>query len=251
MVNKNRLFIILSIVLLFGIGGALCAYDSSAQPVTSNTSKPQVPEKQAVSGISKGSELTGVCTKTKDLSHDQYCHPKHPPRLAAPHGVGNGQYRATFAGGCFWCMQKPFDQIKGVSAVVVGYTGGSTEAPSYRAVSAHQTDHVEAIDMIYDPKQVSYKELLERYWKEIDPTDDGGQYVDRGAQYRPVIYVHNDEQRNVAEESKKALQKRLKGQKVVVAIEAAKTFWPAEEYHQSYYKKNPEQYTRYHDNSGR
>lgn len=159
---------------------------------------------------------------------------------------------ATFAGGCFWCMQPFFDNTKGVVKSTVGYTGGHTANPTYEEVSSGETGHAEAIEVVFDPKIVSYDKLLELYWHNIDPTQVNGQFVDEGTQYRTVIYYHSDAQRQEAEASKKALSASGRFDKpIVTAIEPAVVFYPAEEYHQKYYKKSTFRYNMYHDNSGR
>lgn len=160
--------------------------------------------------------------------------------------------KATFAGGCFWCMEPPFEKLEGVKDVISGYTGGHKENPAYEEVSAGKTGHVEAIEVLYDPSKVSYERLLDVFWRQIDPTDAGGQFVDRGPQYRSVIYYHTPEQKAFAEKSKEALAKSGRFSKpVVTEILPAGKFYPAEEYHQDYYKKNPVRYKFYRFNSGR
>ena len=160
---------------------------------------------------------------------------------------------AIFAGGCFWCMEPPFEKMKGVSAVVSGYTGGTIKNPSYAQVSSGRTKHIESVRIEYDPAVVSYDQLLDVFWRNIDPTDDGGQFVDRGYQYKSVIFVMTEEERAVAMKSKDALA--ASGQfgdtKVVTEIIAATDFYDAEEYHQDYYKKNPIRYKFYRSRSGR
>jgi peptide methionine sulfoxide reductase msrA/msrB len=159
---------------------------------------------------------------------------------------------ATFAGGCFWCMESPFEKLEGVKEVISGYTGGHKENPSYEEVSSGTTGHAEAIQITYDPAKVTYAKLLDVFWRQIDPTDAGGQFVDRGSQYRPAIFYHNDEQKKLAEKSKEELQKSGKYQKpIVTAILPAARFYPAESYHQNYYKQCPINYKVYRDNSGR
>jgi peptide methionine sulfoxide reductase msrA/msrB len=159
---------------------------------------------------------------------------------------------ATFAGGCFWCMEPPFEKINGVVAVIAGYTGGHMANPTYEEVSSGTTGHVEAIQVKFDPAKVTYSQLLDVFWKQIDPTDSAGQFVDRGGQYRSVIFYHNDEQKRLAEESKQALDKSGRFQKpVVTEIIKAGPFYQAEDYHQDYYKKNPIRYKFYRFNSGR
>jgi len=169
-------------------------------------------------------------------------------RLAAHEGLP----RATFAGGCFWCTEADFEKLGGVVDVISGYTGGKVENPSYEAVSSGSTGHVEAIQVIYDPGKVSYDELLDYFWKHIDPTDSGGQFVDRGGQYRSVIFYHDDEQKRLAEESKRRLEMSGRFRKpIATEIIRFTKFYPAEEYHQDYNKKNPIRYNFYRFNSGR
>jgi methionine-S-sulfoxide reductase len=159
---------------------------------------------------------------------------------------------ATFAGGCFWCMVAPFYQLPGVEEIVSGYTGGHTENPTYEEVCTKKTGHYEAVQIKFDPGQVSYEELLEVYWRQIDPTDPGGQFADRGESYNTAIFYHNDTQKQKAEASKKALEESGRFAKpIVTKIIPAKAFYPAEEYHQDFYKKNPDHYRRYKRGSGR
>ncbi len=159
---------------------------------------------------------------------------------------------AIFAGGCFWCMEPPFENTKGVVDVVSGYTGGKTENPTYEQVSSGMTGHYEAVQVTYDPEQVSYEELLEIFWRQINPTDDGGQFADRGTQYYTAIFFLDAEQRKKAEESKKRLDASgIFEEPVVTAILPAEPFYRAEEYHQDYARKNALHYTRYKVGSGR
>ncbi|MGF1568358.1 MAG: peptide-methionine (S)-S-oxide reductase MsrA [Nodosilinea sp.] len=160
---------------------------------------------------------------------------------------------ATFAGGCFWCMEKPFDQLDGVVSTTSGYTGGTQENPTYAEVSAGGTGHVEAVQVVYDPTQVSYDTLLEVFWKNVDPVDDHGQFCDKGSQYRAKIFVADDQQRRLAEQSKQALSQAAKFQSspIVTAIEPAQTFFPAEAYHQDYYLTHPVRYNFYRNACGR
>ncbi|MGX7107311.1 peptide-methionine (S)-S-oxide reductase MsrA [Hutsoniella sourekii] len=162
------------------------------------------------------------------------------------------QAKAIFAGGCFWCMVHPFDQWPGVISVVSGYTGGDWPNPSYQEVASGQTGHSEAVEITYQPDQISYQQLLDIYWSSIDPTDGEGQLHDRGLVYRPAIYYSNPEQKEMAEKSKQALEAsgRFSGP-IKVAIEPSQKFWPAEDYHQDFYQKNPEHYQRYAKASGR
>ncbi|MDR3570500.1 MAG: peptide-methionine (S)-S-oxide reductase MsrA [Syntrophobacteraceae bacterium] len=163
-----------------------------------------------------------------------------------------GLPRATFAGGCFWCVQSDFEKVKGVVKVIAGYTGGHTENPTYQEVSAGKTGHVEAVQVIYDPAMVTYEKLLDFFWRHIDPTDPDGQFVDKGAQYRSVIFYHNEEQRIAAEKSKRELADSARFDKpIATEILPFSKFYKAEEYHQDYYKKNPIRYRYYRFLSGR
>ncbi|GKT03926.1 peptide-methionine (S)-S-oxide reductase MsrA [Furfurilactobacillus sp. WILCCON 0119] len=147
---------------------------------------------------------------------------------------------AIFAGGCFWCMVKPFDTVPGIHSVVAGYTGGHVANPTYEQVASHTTGHTEAVKITFDPTVMSYEQLVDIYWQQTDPTDAMGQFQDRGDSYRPVIYVNGSEQRSVAEASKAALAASGRfDQPIVTQIEDAKPFYPAEDYHQDFYKKNP------------
>ena len=147
---------------------------------------------------------------------------------------------AIFAGGCFWCMVHPFDQQPGIIKVVSGYTGGHVANPTYEQVCSHTTAHTEAVEITFDPAVISYAELVEIYWRQTDPTDTMGQFQDRGDSYRPVIFVNSDQQRVIAEASKeKLIASGRFNEPIVTQIEAAKPFYPAEEYHQDFYKKEP------------
>jgi peptide-methionine (S)-S-oxide reductase len=160
--------------------------------------------------------------------------------------------KATFAGGCFWCMEPPFDKLNGVISTTSGYTGGQKTKPTYQEVSAGGTGHAEAVQIVYDPKKVSYERLLEVYWRNVDPTDAGGQFCDRGNQYRSAVFYHNDEQKRLAEQSKAKLERSKPfNPPIVTAIVAASEFYPAEEYHQDYYLKNPVRYKFYRYGCGR
>lgn len=151
---------------------------------------------------------------------------------------------AIFAGGCFWCMVQPFDTYPGIDKVESGYTGGHVANPTYEQVCSGTTGHTEAVKITFDPDKISYKDLVEIYWHQTDPTDASGQFQDRGDNYRPVIFVKNDEQRKTAEESKKTLQEsgRFGDAKIVTTIEDAQPFYPAEDYHQDFYKKDPQRF---------
>ncbi|MFZ5775743.1 MAG: peptide-methionine (R)-S-oxide reductase MsrB [Thermodesulfobacteriota bacterium] len=158
--------------------------------------------------------------------------------------------RAILAGGCFWCMEKPFEEVGGVIAVASGYTGGRTENPTYENYAAG--GHIEAIEVVYDPARVSFQQLLEVFWRQVDPTDPGGQFADRGHSYTTAIFYGNDEERRLAEESKARLsERRILAKPIVTPILPAARFWPAEEYHQDYSTKNPIRYRLYRAGSGR
>jgi peptide-methionine (S)-S-oxide reductase len=157
---------------------------------------------------------------------------------------------AILAGGCFWCLEPPYDNADGVLNTEVGYTGGSVPNPTYEEIGTGKTGHREAIRITYDPEKISYAELLDIFWNTIDVDDAGGQYADRGFQYTTAIYVANEEERQIAEESKAALEKKS-GKKVATVIEKAAVFYPAEDYHQDYYQKNPVRYKMYKYGSGR
>ncbi len=167
--------------------------------------------------------------------------------------TGHGELgKATFAGGCFWCMEPPFDKLEGVKSTTVGYTGGREKNPTYKAVSSGKTGHAEAIEVLYDPSRVTYKELLDVFWRNIDPTQRDGQFVDLGPQYRTAIFYHNEEQKRLAEVSKKELENSGRFDKgIVTEIVPATEFYRAEEYHQDYYQKNPFRYKFYRYGSGR
>jgi len=159
---------------------------------------------------------------------------------------------ATFSGGCFWCIESDFEKYDGIREVVSGYTGGYKESPTYEEVSSGRSGHLEAVQVRYDPKKITYKELLEIFWMHVDPTDSGGQFVDRGAQYRTAIFFKDDAQKTLAEESKQILSKSGRFDKAVVTdILPLDKFYPAEAYHQNYYKTNPVRYKFYRYNSGR
>jgi peptide-methionine (S)-S-oxide reductase len=167
-------------------------------------------------------------------------------------GVPPQLEKATFAGGCFWCMEHPFDELEGVVSVTPGYTGGHKKNPTYEEVSSGTTGHAESVQIVYDPAKVAYTKLLDVFWHNIDPTVQNRQFCDTGTQYRTAIFFHDEEQKRLAEESKRALEKsgRFKGP-VYTEIVPASEFYPAEEYHQHYYKKNPIRYKFYRYNCGR
>jgi len=159
---------------------------------------------------------------------------------------------ATFAGGCFWCMEPPYDALEGVISTTSGYTGGKETDPSYKQVSRGRTGHTEAIQIVYDPEKVSYAKLLDIYWHNIDPTDASGQFCDKGSQYRSEIFFHNKTQQQLAVQSKNALKelKPFKGP-IVTQVTMATAFYPAEDYHQDYYQRNPIRYKYYRYGCGR
>ena len=160
--------------------------------------------------------------------------------------------KAVFAGGCFWCMEPPFEKLEGVSQVLSGYSGGEAATATYEKVSAGGTGHKESVEVTYDPAKVSYEKLVDTYFKNIDPYDEKGQFCDKGDSYKAVIFVNNDTEKKIAEEKSKSVQtaKAALG-KVVTEILSLKKFYPAEDYHQDYYKKNPIRYTFYRSRCGR
>ncbi|HEX9500310.1 MAG TPA: peptide-methionine (S)-S-oxide reductase MsrA [Thermoanaerobaculia bacterium] len=156
---------------------------------------------------------------------------------------------ATFAGGCFWCMEGPFDSLPGVVSVTSGYTGGPVRNPSYQQVSSGGTGHRESVEIVFDPTKITYAQLLDVFWHNVDPLDNGGQFCDKGQPYRSGIFYHDATQQKLAEESKAAVEKKLG--RIATDILPASNFWRAEEYHQHYYKKNPVRYHLYRFNCGR
>lgn len=161
-----------------------------------------------------------------------------------------GLAKATFAGGCFWCMEPPYDKLPGVVSTTSGYTGGHLKNPSYEQVSSGGTGHTEAVEVVYDPSKVSYAKLLEVFWHNIDPLTPNRQFCDVGEQYRSAIFFHNEEQKRLAQQTKAAVEKEL-GERVVTEILPAGAYYPAEEYHQNYYEKNPIRYKFYRNGCGR
>jgi len=173
-----------------------------------------------------------------------------PPGVSA--ATDHGLAVATFAGGCFWCVESDFDKVPGVVETISGYTGGTVASPDYRQVIRGGTGHREAVQIRYDPKQVSYDRLLHIFWRSVDPTDGGGQFCDRGESYQTAIFVGNEEQRRLAEASREALeQSKVLDAPVVTPIEMVGEFYPAEDYHQDYYTKNPVRYRFYRFSCGR
>jgi methionine-S-sulfoxide reductase len=165
-------------------------------------------------------------------------------------GYAQASEKAYFAGGCFWCMEADFSQRPGIVSVTSGYSGGSVENPTYQQIASGSTGHAEAVEVVYDSAVISYEKLLEIYWDNIDPTDKGGQFADRGTQYRTMIFYTNDKEKSLAAASKKRIETKLK-QPVYTEITKATMFYPAEEYHQDYYLKNPVHYNAYKYGSGR
>ncbi|WP_405170451.1 peptide-methionine (S)-S-oxide reductase MsrA [Paenibacillus sp. FSL H8-0280] len=160
--------------------------------------------------------------------------------------------KATFAGGCFWCMVTPFEEQPGIHGIISGYAGGHVDNPTYEQVKTGETGHVEVVEITFDPDVFPYERLLELYWPQIDPTDDGGQFQDRGTQYRTAIFVHNERQRELAEQSKQELAASGRfSQPIVTEIREAAIFYPAEDYHQDYHKKNEKHYEEDRALSGR
>ncbi|RWZ58191.1 peptide-methionine (S)-S-oxide reductase [Halobacillus fulvus] len=170
----------------------------------------------------------------------------------ADNEIPEGYEVATLAGGCFWCMEPPFEKLEGIAEVVSGYTGGELENPTYGEVSSGSTDHIEAVQVYYDPDVITYEQVLDVFWRQINPTDDEGQFVDRGYQYTTAIFYHNEDQKQIAEQSKEEIAATgLFDGEIVTPIREAETFYRAEEYHQDYYKKNEFRYDYYRGNSGR
>ncbi len=176
------------------------------------------------------------------------CAAAEKPAITPPGGLAV----ATFAGGCFWCMEPAFDKIDGVFDTTSGYTGGTKKNPTYEEVSSGGTGHAESLQVRYDPKKVTYAKLLDVFWHNVDPVTPNAQFCDHGTQYRSAIFFHDEEQHQAAEASKQALEAagKLPG-KIVTQIVPAATFWPAEEYHQDYYQKNPLRYNYYRQGCGR
>ena len=180
--------------------------------------------------------------------------------LAAPAGMrasrqqtsAEGYRTATFAGGCFWCMEPPFDELPGVVSTTSGYTGGQTKNPTYEEVSAGRTGHAEVVEVVYDPAKISYEQLLNVFWQNIDPVTPNRQFCDVGSQYRSAIFYHGDDQKLLAEKSKRAIENSGRFDKpIATEIHPAGPFYRAEEYHQDYYKKNPIRFNFYKFTCGR
>lgn len=159
--------------------------------------------------------------------------------------------KAIFAGGCFWCMEPPYEKLEGVASAVSGYTGGRVVDPTYEAVSSGKSGHVEVVEITYDDSKVSYEKLLEVFWKNVDPFDKRGQFCDKGEQYTNGIYYSDEKEKMIIEKSLKQMKEKFKGKEIVTFVKKAGVFYPAEEYHQDYYKKNPVRYKFYRYNCGR
>ena len=176
--------------------------------------------------------------------------PTQDQSATVPALKSSGLANAIFAGGCFWCMEKPFDQLPGVVATTSGYTGGTLANPTYEQVGRGGTGHFEAVQVTYDPARITYQDLLTTYWRQVDPFDGTGQFCDKGETYRPAIFVANSAEQAAAQVSLTEVEKRLGGQ-VAVQVLPAKVFYAAEDYHQDYYKKNPLRYAYYRNGCGR
>jgi len=186
--------------------------------------------------------IAGGCSNSESIDKKE---------VTAVNGQANLE-KATFAGGCFWCMEPPFEKLNGVVQVLAGYTGGRVENPTYEQVSSGTTGHYEAIQIVYNPVKISYQQILGVFWKQIDPTDGGGAFVDRGSQYMSAIFYHNDEQKRLAELSKAKLESsRIFDKPIATKILKLEAFYKAEDYHQDYYKKSPLRYQVYKAGSGR
>ena len=233
--NKKRKFFIIILVLASGaVGGFVWAGGGQET-------------EQENSGSGSNGGMNG---SARSSSVDKNYKGIQPPEALVQNL--DGYSVATFAGGCFWCMEPPFEKLLGVAEVISGYTGGRKENPTYQEVSSGATKHVEAIQVYYSPDVVRYEQLLQVFWRQIDPTDSGGSFVDRGYQYTTAVFYINDDERKAAEESKKALENsgRLDGE-IVTRIEKAGPFYKAEEYHQDFYLKSPDRYYGYRSGSGR
>ena len=194
--------------------------------------------------------LTFVGCTDADAGGSGSLDPDRVPATKQAPPPAKGQAVAVFAGGCFWCMEKPFEKVSGVIEVSSGYAGGKIDGPSYKEIGSGATQHIEAIHVLYEPDKVSYARLLEVFWHNIDPTQADGQFCDRGHQYTTAVFTSDPEESRLALESKKAVAKEL-GKTVVTDIRPAAPFWMAEDYHQDFYKTNPAHYQRYRTGCGR
>ena len=184
-----------------------------------------------------------------------YANPQNSAELSAQDAEAMADVRlskATFAGGCFWCMESPFEELHGVKAAISGYAGGQVENPTYEQVCSGRTGHTECVQIYFDPAVISYAILLEAFWRQIDPTDAGGQFVDRGSQYRTAVFYHDEEQKRLAEVSRNLLSKSgVFSKPIVTEITPLEKFYRAEDYHQNFCRLNPGRYNGYRDHSGR
>jgi peptide methionine sulfoxide reductase msrA/msrB len=191
--------------------------------------------------------FASACSKSEQKMEDQSSELKK--EMAA---LSGNEEIATLAGGCFWCIEAPFEIVQGVVKVISGYAGGTKENPTYKEVSGGRTDYREAVQVYYDPEVISYVEILDIFWKQFDPTDEGGSFADRGFQYTSAVFYHDEEQKQIAKESKKELDNSgLFDEPIVTPIIEFTTFYPAEDYHQDFYKKDPDRYYSYRKGSGR
>lgn len=203
--------------------------------------------RRSIAALSAVLALAAVYASAGDLSQTKQKDP-----AVAPAAAEKGLEKAVFGGGCFWCMESPFEKLDGVTEVLSGYAGGTKKNPTYEEVSSGGTGHVEVVEVTYDPKKISYEKLLETYWVNVDPTVKDRQFCDKGSQYRSAIFYANEEQKAAALASKEALSKTKPfAAPIVTEVEPYDTFWPAEEYHQDYYKKNPIRYRYYRNGCGR
>ena len=194
--------------------------------------------------------LATACSKTN--TNQEKAGSVNKEMKTEPVSTSGNEEVATLAGGCFWCMEAPFEKVTGVTKVISGFAGGKEKNPTYKEVSSGKTGYRESVQVYYDPEIISYSEIIDIYWHQFDPTDAGGSFHDRGFQYTSAIFYHNDEQKEVAEESKKELDKSgIFDKPIVTKIIKFTTFYPAEDYHQDFYKKNPERYHSYRKASGR
>lgn len=199
-----------------------------------------------------GEKQQEVIVKDDEANQSQSAGDRADPDEPVQPEVGEGLAAATFAGGCFWCMEPPFEGREGVRSVVSGYCGGTEKDPTYDAVASGKTGHAESVRIVYDPDQISYEKLLDIFWRSHDPTTDDRQFADVGSQYRPVVFYHNERQKKLAEESRRELDETGPfDEPIVTSIVPASRFWKAEAYHQDFYKKNPDRYESYYKGSGR
>ncbi|QDZ23404.1 peptide methionine sulfoxide reductase MsrA [Chloropicon primus] len=223
---------------------------SSKTKATNSTNSRKLPP-SSTAATSRRSSLFGALLLSLPLGLGSWVQEAQAQEALPP--PRDGLEVATFAGGCFWCMEPPFDKTEGVLETTSGYTGGEEPSPSYRQVSAGVTGHAESLQVLYDPKKVSYEELLQVYWHQIDPTVKNRQFCDSGKQYRSAIFYHNEAQKEAAIASFERYRDSdvFKTRKLYTEIKPAKAFWPAEDYHQDYYKKKPILYKYYRFNCGR